>query len=231
MDIETVYRNVPSFTKFYLATFIINTCLISFELVDFTNLELDFEKAILGLQFWRFFTCFAFYNEFSILFVVIIVLTHVCLSTIEHYFRRRMQDFIFMIVFVWGSHILLGFLLDTHQDMMAEFVCSFMYIYCRREREDRVEIFRIAIKARFFPWVWVVLWKISGYQIIKILAGYTIGHLYDYLKFIMPETLGYSLLETPSFLNWLVSKMEKRQPQQANEVDLVDHGDAGPVIG
>ncbi|CAI2377847.1 unnamed protein product [Moneuplotes crassus] len=229
MDIETVYRNVPSFTKFYLATFIINTCLISLELVEFSDLELDYEKAILGLEVWRFFTCFAFYNGFSILFVIIIVLSHVCLSTIEHYFRRRMQDFIFMIIFVWCCHLTLGWLLDTHHDMMAEFMCSFMYIYCRREREDRVEIFGVAIKARIFPWAWIVLCKISGYRIIKIIAGYTIGHLYDYLKFIMPETLGYSLLETPRFLNWMVMKIEKRQPQQANEVDLVDHGDAGEL--
>lgn len=114
--------------------------------------------------------------------------------------------------------MILGYLLDTYTDMMTEFICSLMYIYCRREREDRVEIFGIAIKARIFPWVWIVLCKISGYQIIKIVAGYTIGHLYDYLKFIMPESLGYTLLETPDILNWMVQKMEKRQPQQAEEV-------------
>jgi len=57
----------------------------------------------------------------------------------------------------------------------------------------------------------------SGY---KIISGYTIGHLYDYLKYIMPETLGYNLLETPSVFNWMVDKMENRQAQQAEEVSL-----------
>ena len=93
-----------------------------------------------------------------------------------------------------------------------------MYIYCRREREDRVEIFGLAIQTRYFPWVWVVVSKISGYQIIKIIAGYTIGHLYDYLKYIMPETFGYNVLKTPQILNWVVEVMKNRPPQQAEEV-------------
>ena len=176
------------------------------------------KKLSFKLQIWRLLTCFAFWKGFSIIFVFLIVLTHVCISTVEYYYKRRGPDFYFMILFVGGWHLVLGFLLGTHPDMMTEFLWSLMYLYWRREPHDRVEIFGLKIQTKYFPWVWIVLWKISGYRIIKIISGYFIGHLYDYLKYIMPETLGYSLLETPSIFYWIGAKMENRQAQQAEEV-------------
>ena len=122
MEIETVYRNLPSFTKFYLGSFIINTCLISLNLVEESAFELDFQKVIFGFQFWRLFTCFSFFREFSIVFVIIIILTYVCIGTVEQYFKRIMPDFYFMIFFVGVCHLILGYILDTYTDMMVEFM-------------------------------------------------------------------------------------------------------------
>lgn len=228
MEVEAVYKNIPSFTKFYLGLFVTNTCLISFDLVSPETLELDYAKVITGFELWRILTCFGFCRGFSFLFVFLIVLSHVCLSTIEKYYQKRVHDFYYMLFFVVSWHLFLGFLLDTYQDMMTEFLCTLMYIYCRREREDTVQVFGVLIKALYFPWVWIVLWKISGYPIIKIVAGYTIGHLYDYLKFTLPSSFGYNVLKTPNWFKWLVSKIATRllkirklQQQQANEVSVI----------
>ena len=46
MELETVVKNLPSFTKFYLAIFIVNTWLISFDIVEESGLELDYEKVV-----------------------------------------------------------------------------------------------------------------------------------------------------------------------------------------
>jgi Derlin-1 len=225
MELEAVYKSIPSFTKWYLACFIINTWLISGDIVEYSTLELDFAKVLKGFEIWRPFTCFAFWKGFSFLFVLLIVISHVLLSTIEQYYKRRVYDFYYMLCFIWCCHTILGYILETYQDMMTELLWSLVYVYWRREAEDQVQIFGIMIKNKYFPWVWVVIWKLTGYQVIKIIAGYTIGHLYDYLKFIMPDSIGYNLLETPEFFKWFVSFIAKklfinRKPhqQQANEV-------------
>ena len=112
---------------------------------------------------------------------------------------------------------------------MTEFLCTLMYIYCRREPEDNVQLFGVLIQTKYFPWIWIVFCKISGYEIIKIMAGYTVGHLYDYLRFILPETFGWSWLETPNWFKWVINKaaakvhkIRERPQQQANEVIFIN---------
>lgn len=226
MDIETVYKCIPPFTKVYLFLFISWTSLISVGLVASQSLEMDYYKVVTEFQIWRLITWFCFWEGFSLLFLLLIIINHVCVSTIETYYKKRVHDFYYMLFFISCCHIVMGYWLDTYADMMTELMCSLMYIYCRREQEDTVQIFGVKIKTRYFPWVWIVICKISGYQIIKIVAGYTIGHLYDYLKFTTPTTFGYNFLETPAWFNWVVNKiatkllrLRKRQPQQANEVN------------
>lgn len=225
MELKEVYKSIPSFTKVYLGMFILDTWAISFGLAEESTFEMNYSMMFTRFQLWRMFTWFAFWKGFSITFLILIVITHVCISTIENYYRRRIHDFYYMLFFVFICHTILGWVLETSEDMMTEFLCTLMYIYCRREPEDNVQVFGVLIQTKYFPWIWIVLCKLSGYEIIKIVAGYTVGHLYDYLRFILPETFGWNWLETPNWFKWAVNKvaakmhkMRERPQQQANEV-------------
>lgn len=109
-----------------------------------------------------------------------------------------------------------------------------MYVYCKREPDGIVNLWGFAIKTSNLPWVLLGLGVITGQNILQNLAGYAVGHLYDFLKYILPDTFGYNILETPNwfksvvdFIHSMVTTVKDRAPQpQTNNVRNLNN-DAG----
>mmetsp|Transcript_32656 Transcript_32656/g.32017 ORF Transcript_32656/g.32017 Transcript_32656/m.32017 type:complete len:104 (+) Transcript_32656:462-773(+) len=76
---------------------------------------------------------------------------------------------------------------------------------------------------------------ITGGSIFEILAGYAIGHLYEFLTQILPKEHGYDLLQTPTwfkrFVNWVDNFLfVHKQPagqRQANNIRNLNRDDPG----
>jgi hypothetical protein len=78
-------------------------------------------------------------------------------------------------------------------------------VFCKRQPDGQVNIWGFAIKTGNLPWVLLFMSLITGSDMIKILTGYAIGHLYEFLKTILPETYGYDLLFTPNWFKRIFS--------------------------
>lgn len=109
--------------------------------------------------------------------------------------------------------------------MIQEFLFACLYIFSKREPENIVNFWGFAIKSSTFPWVLLGVSLLTGQDIFKILAGYAVGHLYEFLKYILPEQFGYRILDTPqwfrSLVNWIAAQIsnvkgDNRPQQQAN---------------
>lgn len=74
-----------------------------------------------------------------------------------------------------------------------------------------VNFWGFAIKTGYLPWVLLGITLITGQDMLKILAGYAVGHLYEFLKIILPEHYGYNLLFTPNWfkriVNWIAAQI------------------------
>lgn len=151
----------------------------------------------------------------------------------EKYFGKNIHDFYYLVTFNVITNLVVGYLLDNYQLMINEFLFTFMYVYCKREPDNIVNFWGFAIKTSNFPWVLLGVSLITGQDIFKILAGYAVGHLYDFLKYTLPDAFGYQLLETPNWfrrlVNWIaekVSHINYRPQGQANNVRNVRGNDA-----
>ena len=86
-----------------------------------------------------------------------------------------------------------------------------MYILCKREPDNIVNFWGFAIKMKNFPWVLLGFSLLTGNDIFKILSGYAVGHLYEFLKYILPDQYGYKILDTPNWfrrvVNWVARQI------------------------
>lgn len=132
-------------------------------------------------------------------------------------------------------NLLLGFVLDSYQMMAQEFLFAFLYIFCKRQPDNIISFWGFKFKTSTFPWVLLAFSLLTGSNIFKILAGYAVGHLYEFLKHILPKEHGYDLLFTPLWfkkvVNWIAGKIISFQappPQrQWNNVRDLNQDDPG----
>lgn len=95
---------------------------------------------------------------------------------------------------------------------------------CKREPENIVNFWGFAIKMSMFPWVLLGLTVFTGQDFFKVIVGYAVGHVYEFLKFSLPDTFGHRILETPkwfiSLVNWINNKISGKiqQNRQMNNI-------------
>ena len=156
---------------------------------------------------------------------MMLFLSHFCVGGIERHFGPRIHDFYYCIIFVAFMNILIGYLMDNYTILIHEFLYALLYIVCKREPDNIVNFWGFKIKMSTFPWVLLGLSLITGQDIFKVLAGYAVGHTYEFLKFTLKDTYGYKILDTPlwfvNFVNWVAQKLFQvynRPQRQANNI-------------
>ena len=84
-----------------------------------------------------------------------------------------------------------------------------MYVWCKLEPEVMVSVWGYPVRAGMLPWVYVGLSVVTGGDPFMDLIGIVSGHLYVYLKLVLPITKGYNLLKTPKLIIDLVDRLER----------------------
>ena len=97
-----------------------------------------------------------------------------------------------MIVFNYGSFIILN----------NAFVFSLVYIFCKKNPEQRFTfLYVFVVRGAIFPWCYFVFLLLAGAKWIDLVVGLVVGHLYIYLKEILPKSSKHiDLLRTPYFM-------------------------------
>lgn len=80
---------------------------------------------------------------------------------------------------------------------------SLTYIFCRKYPNAKIKLFFILeIKAMYYVWI-EALFLLMEKPAMYVISGVIIGHLYYFLKDILPLTKRVFLLQTPYFINKL----------------------------
>ena len=97
-----------------------------------------------------------------------------------------------MTIFNYGSFFILN----------NAFVFSLIYIYCKKNPEQRFTfLFTFVVKGAIFPWCYLALLLLTGARWIDLVIGLVVGHMYIYLKEILPKSpQRIDLLVTPLFM-------------------------------
>jgi hypothetical protein len=85
--------------------------------------------------------------------------------------------------------------------LYESFAFSLIYIFCKKYPNQVFGVlFILRIKAAHFPWFYLFFKMITGHSWKQLLIGLLVGHLYIYLKEILPISHRKNFLATPRFM-------------------------------
>jgi Derlin-2/3 len=90
---------------------------------------------------------------------------------------------------------------------MTPFVFSILYVWCKNEPEGQVSLWGFPVEKENLPWALLLMSVLTGGSPFDDLIGIAVGHTYIFLKMTLPNSHGYDLLKTPSFLQRIVMRL------------------------
>lgn len=126
----------------------------------------------------------------------------------ETFLPRRYGDYIYMLMFILlGNYLLIiPFSWNNYIIMRKALNLSLIYIYCKKNPNAKFAIFFILrVKAQYFIWFYFLMTVIEDRWIIAV-SSLIVGHMYIYLKEILPVAKRVYWLDTPRFVNIISDK-------------------------
>ena len=94
--------------------------------------------------------------------------------------------------------------------LMASFVFSVLYVWCKNEPDRQVSIWGFPVKSGNLPWALLAMSVLTGGDPFNDLIGIAAGHTYIFFKMTLPVSHGYDLLKTPKFVEKIVNEVIRR---------------------
>eukprot|EP00759_Apiculatamorpha_spiralis_P049899 PhF_6_TR44514/c0_g1_i2/m.68565/K13989/DERL2_3; Derlin-2/3 len=160
---------------------------------------LDWNAVYEDFEIWRLVTSCVFFGKLSFGFMMNLAMFVVYQKRHEEDFGGRLADHVYMLLVLWIAFLIVAFIFSM---MVISFALtmSLIWIWCKRHEDQMLSIYGFAFKAQHFPWVMVLLHIAFGNSIVDDLIGIGVGHLYFFVKDVLPQTNGMRLLETPQWI-------------------------------
>jgi Derlin-2/3 len=201
---EQWYKNLPPLTRIGLTTFFCITVLVQLDILDPQLVFLDWQLVINKLQVWRLLTSVTFFGPFSFQFMFQMYFfssfssklekNEVFQNSADYLFFLLMQTVlldIISLVLAWPTGV---------KTLGPSLVFAILYYWSRREPYAQLSFFSFTIKGYQFPFALVFFQLLIGGNIWTDLLGLASGHIYYFLKEVVPQEYGPTLIKTPAFL-------------------------------
>jgi len=197
------YNNLPFITKVLLTSGLLMAASIALGIVAPGSLAFVWPLIWRKFEIWRLFTSFLFCGTFSFNFAMHMYMLY------QNSLRYEMNpfntgaggtsaDYLWMILFGITVLTVLAYIFEFF--FLGEpLLYMISYVWCRREPEATVNIFGFQFKALYLPWVFLAIRILMGADIVMMLVGIAVGHLYYMLIEIIPVTHNIDLVRTPQF--------------------------------
>lgn len=212
VDIVEFFDEMPKFTKSYIILSLVLGVSLFLGL-----LPLKWVLVLTPNELWnpKFLLSFAFLGKISMNLVFELYFFSMASSRLEQtYAPTRYGDFFYMLLFM-GLVCILGETVVNYGDhiwLSKSFVMAITYVFCKRNPSERMRLmFMFDIKAAYLPFALLVLEVIQGGSFWSPLIGIAAGHLYVYLKDILPVSHRKDFLGTPM---WMVSLVNRARNSQ-----------------
>eukprot|EP01041_Mallomonas_annulata_P010436 gene10436-21778_t len=197
------YQSLPIITKILLTSGFLLAAMVSMGQINAISLVFIWPEIWGKFQIWRLFTSFLFVGTFSFNFVFhMFILYQNSIRYEVNPFNTgaggSSADYLWMLLFGMAALSVIAYIFDFV--LLGEpFLYMIMYVWCRREPEAITNIFGFKFRALYLPWVYMALRVLMGGDIVMMLIGVGVGHLYYFLVDVLPHTHGYNLIKTPKF--------------------------------
>lgn len=196
---EAWYNALPRVTRLILVATVVITAVSTFGLISPYWLVLT-RSFLIDLQWWRPLTATLFLGNFSFpwLMSVGMLLTYLKYNE-ENDFKGKTADFVWMLLVLMIGLTVLGVLFQLPIVSFA-FMMALCWVFCKRNPALRLSLLGFEFNANVFPWVLMGFHVILGQGILEDVCGIVVGHLFVFLRDVLPATHGHRLLETPLWL-------------------------------
>ena len=206
---ENWYRSLPPITRIVLTAVFATTCLVQLGLLNPHLIILDWKLVGNSFHIWRPLTSALFFGKFSFQFVMGLYFLSSFGGKLERSDRFVVApaDYVFFLIFVTFACAALSVILawpSGYPLLGQPVVFSILYYWSRCEPEARLSIYGFEVKGFQFPFAMMLLTILLGGDIWTDLLGLGAGHIYYFLKDVVPLEYGYRLLRTPALLARLV---------------------------
>ena len=206
------FQQSPKITKILTLSSISISLLTWFEIVSPLSLYLNYSLIFKKCQIWRIFTNFFYFGDFSLslLFHMLIFFRNSKLLE-KKIFKGSAPDYLYFILFcmvfllIFNPFARIIFLSESLSFAMT-------YYWGRKSKTTNVEFMGVfTFRAPYLPWFYLVISFLLESDFKNDFYGLIIGHLYFYLKEILPRLKSINnikILETPKFFKKLCDKLD-----------------------
>eukprot|EP00397_Hematodinium_sp_SG-2012_P036212 GEMP01039065.1.p1 GENE.GEMP01039065.1~~GEMP01039065.1.p1 ORF type:complete len:240 (-),score=34.64 GEMP01039065.1:1131-1850(-) len=213
---EAWFKALPPITRYGLVTIFATTCLVQVEILDPYLIIFQWPLIYQKLQIWRILTSMIFFGGFSFGFVFqMYFFTSFSTKLEKNEVFTQPGDYAFFLLFQTVFLCVFGVLLAWPMGfpmLGPSMIFAIIYYWSRREPYAQLSFFSFSIKAYQFPFVLMFVQVLMGNSLWADLIGLASGHLYYFLKEIVPAEYGYTILTTPAILNKVMSGVVPRAP-------------------
>ena len=224
-EIKDFYYSIPPFSRYYLTTIFALSFMTTYMKLGFIfYLILDYDLVFKKFQFWRLFTNIFVIGPFSMNFLMFCLMFYsiVVKSERQAIYIKRYAEFLMMIFYLIISINLLNYLsylifqIKPGFTLTNQFLHGLIYIDSKRDPERFSQIYFITIKNAYVPFCFMLFHILTGGSIYDDIIGILAGHIYFFLKDIIPITYHKDILVTPTYVIYLTDKLYYEQDEHRN---------------
>jgi len=224
-EIKDFYYSIPPFSRYYLTTIFVLSFMTTYMKLGFIfYLILDYDLVFKKFQFWRLFTNILVIGPFSMNFLMFCLMFYsiVVKSERQAIYLKRYAEFLMMIFYLIISVNLLNYLsymifqIKPGFTLTNQFLHGLIYIDSKRDPERFSQIYFITIKNAYVPFCFMLFHILTGISIYDDIIGILAGHIYFFLKDIIPITYHKDILVTPTYVIYLTDKLYYEQDEHRN---------------
>ena len=205
MEFDQFVRSLMPLTKIYLILCLITGMINQLKLINPIYLVIVVPNHLHYI--WTYITSLVFVPKLSISNIMLLIFFYYTNNPLEKSFITKYGEYLYMIlyIFVLNLIILVIFSWNGYVIMKEAFVVSLVYIFCKRNPNQKFQIlFILMLKGYQFIFFYVFMVCIE-HRFIYGISGVLVGHSYIYFKEILPITHRKFFLDTPRWCNKLGS--------------------------
>lgn len=213
MEVEELLSDLQPFTKWFCFASLLNMLILRLNILS-PALFLTINTPSELWHFWKYIPNYTYLGKFSLNTLFELIFFFFTNNPLEKsYIPRNYGEFVYMNFFVAVCCFITNAILNYGQWMICStsFMFALTYIYCRKYPNNYIMVFFILrIKTAYYPFVSILLGFLSGQALTKFLIGFGVGHLYIFLKDLLPLSKNIRILTTPPIMNqigsWILSR-------------------------
>ena len=199
-----LFNESPKITKILVLSSFSLSILVWSGLINTLDIYLNFYLIIHKLEVWRILTTFLYFGEFNLNLILHMFIFFRDSKILEKkIFQGNSADYLYFILFCMIFLLLLSPITKS-LFLSTSLNFAMMYYWGRKSKMTNVEFMGVfTFRAPYLSIFYLMISFLLGYEYKELIIGIIVGHVYYFLKEILPRikgVKGIKLLETPKIV-------------------------------